>query len=71
MLDAIAKEALRLHATAPIGSLRQAQGSLNPVIGSLVSFCPFFSFVSGGSTVFLLLSLLFESPVVVLLVVCP
>ena len=51
MLDVIGKEALRLHATAPIGSLRRAQTSLNPVIGSLVSFCPFSSFVSGGSTV--------------------
>ena len=72
MLDAIAKEGLRLHATAPIGSIRQAKTSLNPVISSLVSFCPFFSFVSGASTLFLLL-LLFESPVVCLLFVldCP
>jgi len=53
MLDAIAKETLRLHATAPIGSVRQALPRLNPVIRSVVpSFCPYFlcSFTHAFST---------------------
>ncbi len=53
MLDAVAKEALRLHATAPIGSIRQALTKLHTLILSVVpSFCPFVlcSFTHGFST---------------------